>query len=674
MKRTAFILMALCLGAISYAKETKISQSQAILVELRDPAGEQEERLIRVKEVESNKVTQLTLQKEASSPQVWNGSFIIQFFVGDNSAKTLDFYDPTNSPYYAYISDGGGKSVQKIILFKTPEELSLFEVTMAEEKQKAAEKQEKQIAKQIQVVAPKGAKAPISAEKLNQLVRQQGRLQETTQMNIEEAQAKKRMALLEQQQKMSEEAKQKKKKEAAESAKKADAFYASQKYSQAEKLYATASELDPEAEAYFYRYGVSLYKVGNYNKSLAVLSMADVSGDNSVEKDYYVALNHMKLKDYDKARKEFVEIREENSPELSPMASFYAGNIEYQQQKFPEARKSMEYVIDNSKEPSLDKSAEDMLEQIDRMESFYESKKEKYRFKIYSGLIYDTNILNVAENNVSTDVKAWRLSYGASVLGMIHRTMTSDFGAELAVADYYSMNSTLNNDGTVQAADALEMDLNLPYHQEIKLNKNQMSLEVIPSYKNIYMATAGGSRALAIKTTALSTTLSAPIKSDLFLATKLDLSSDQSLVATSVGDDDLSGPKYGLTFTPSKLLDLKGEKILSGELSYLKTQSNGINNRSAKTGLAISYGFPGVSKGTSSLRLDYTSQAYAEATTPRTDTNMILTGSYTKDFNKRWNMLLSLQYTSALSGVESYNYNKFLVTSLFTYTTSILQK
>ncbi|MGZ6448220.1 MAG: tetratricopeptide repeat protein [Pseudobdellovibrionaceae bacterium] len=491
MRRTACVLLSLFVCINGFAKESKISQSQAILVELRDPMGEQEEKLIRVKEVESNKVTQLTLQKDVSTPQVWNGSFIIQFFVGDNSSKTLDFFDPVTGPYFAYISDGGGKSVQKIILFKTPEELALYEVSMAEEKQKTAEKQEKQIAKQIQVVTPKGSKAPINPEKLNQLVRQQERLQETNQVNLEEVQAKKRMALLEQQKKISEEAKQKKKSEAAANSKKADALYAAKKYSEAEKLYSIATELDPEEETYFYRYGVSLYKVGNYNKSLAVLSMTDVSGDSAIEKDYYVALNHMKLKDYDKARKEFVEIREENSPELSPMSSFFAGNIEYQQQKFSEARKSMEYVIDNSKDPNLDKSAENMLEQIDRMESFYESKKEKYRFKIYGGLLYDTNILNVAENNVATDVKAWRLSYGASALGIWHRTMTSDFGTELAVADYYSLNSTMKNDATIQAADALEASINLPYHQEFKISKNQMNLEVIPSYKGIYMSTTG---------------------------------------------------------------------------------------------------------------------------------------------------------------------------------------
>ncbi|WP_413289576.1 tetratricopeptide repeat protein [Bdellovibrio sp. HCB337] len=670
MKRLSLFLFSLVFGLFSFAKENKISQSQAIMVELRDPIGEQEERMIRVKELESSKVTQLTLQKDPSTPQVWNGYFVIQFFIGDTSTRTLDFQTSTGESFFAYISQE--KAVQKVILFKTPEELALHEATVVEEKQKIAEKQ---IAKQIQVAKPKGGNVPINKEKIEQLVRQQGRLQETTQLSLEESQAKKRMALIEQQQKMSEEAKKKKQADAAALAAQADALYSKRNYKEAEKLYAQATELDPTADTYMYRYGVSLYKIGNYNKSLAILSLADVSSDQAIEKDYYIALNNLKLKDNDKALKKFVEIREENSPELSPISSFYAGNIELQQQKFPEARKSMEYVLDNSKDPKLDKSAEDLLEQIDKLESYYESKKEKYRFSVFGGLIYDTNILNIAENNVATDVKAWRLNYGASALAFLQRSMTSDFGAKAYMSDYYSVNSTFKNDATIQAADALEFGLSLPYHQEFKFSKKQGYLEVVPTYKNVMMSPDGsGSREVVLRTTEFATTASVPVKQDLMLSTRLDLGMDDSTLETSVGDDDLSGTRYGLTLMPIQVLDMKGEKTLTGEFSYLLNNANGKNYKYNRFGLAATYSTPAYAKGTGSLRADYSIQNYAEATTPRKDTVISLTASYTKDLNKKWNMLLSAQATTAGSDVETYKYNKFLITSLFTYTHSILQK
>ncbi|MBS1969164.1 MAG: tetratricopeptide repeat protein [Bdellovibrionales bacterium] len=669
MKRITLFLLAFVFAPVTFAKENKISQSQAIMVELRDATGEAEEQTIRVKEVESGKITQLTLSKDPSTPQVWSGYFVIQFFKGDTSTKTLDFQTQSGESFNAAISQG--KAVQKVTLFKTPEELALYEATQVEEKQKIAEKQ---IAKQIQVAKPKNPAIPINKEKVEQLVRQQGKLQEAAQLSLEEAQAKKRMALIEQQQKMSEEAKKKKKAEAAEIVKKADSLYASKDYAGAEKLYSQATDLDPAEESYLYRYGVSLYKIGNYNKSLATLSLADVDQEQTVEKDYYVALNNLKLKNYDKALRQLVEIREENSPELSPIASFFAGNIEVQQQKFIEARRSMEYVLDNSKDPKLDKSAEAMLEQIDKMESYYESKKEKYRLSAFAGLLYDTNVLNTAENNAATDTKAWRLNYGASALAILTRTMTSDFGAKLSYSDYYSMDSSFQKNADIQAADTMEVGITLPYHLDFKSGKRDFNLEVIPGYKNTYIPNTSGVREVALKTTEMSTTLSTPMKQDLYLSGRLDLGSDQNFLETATGDDDLSATRYGFTLIPTQMLDLKGEKTLIGELGYLYNNATGKNNRYKKLSLAATVSYPTYFKGTSSLRADYAIQDYSDAATPRKDTNIALTASYTKDLNKQWNMLLSIQATTANSDVDTYKYNKFLVTSLFTYTTSILDK
>lgn len=669
MKKIILFLLSSVFAFAGFAKENKISQSQAIMVELRDPTGEAEEQQIRVKELESGKITQLTLSKEPSTPQVWTGYFVIQFLRGDTSTKTLDFQTQSGEAFYAYITQE--KSIQKVLLFKTPEELALQEASVAEEKQKVAEKQ---IAKQIQVANPKNANVPVNKEKIQQLVRQQGQLQETAQLSMEEAQTKKRMALLEQQQKMSEEAKKKKKAEAAALVAKANDLYGKRDYKESEKLYAQAVDLDPSEESYYYKYGVTLYKNGNYNKSLAILSMAETDSDNDLEKDYYVALNNLKLKNYDKALKQLVEIREENSPELSPIASFFAGNIEVQQQKFSDARKSMEYVIDNSKDPALDKSADQMLEQIDRMENFYESKKEKYRLSAFAGLLYDTNVLNIATNDSATDVKAWRLYYGASALMIFHRTVNSDLGVKLAFSDYYSVNSSFKDDATLQEADSMDVGITLPYHLDFKSGKRDWNLEVIPGYRNTLMAPTGGTREVVIKSTELSTTLSTPMKQDLYLAGRLDLGSDQSLLDSSTGDDDLSATRYGLTIMPTQLLDLKGEKTLTGEFSYLYNNAVGKNYRYGKSGLAATVTYPTYYKGIAALRAEYALQDYKDASTPRKDTNISLTASYTKDLNKQWNMLLSVQATTANSDVDTYKYNKFLVTSLFTYTTSILQK
>ncbi len=670
MKRIISVLLLLVAVPFAFARENKISQSQAILVELHDSVSDADEQMIRVRELESGKVTQLTLGKDPSTPQQWTGYFVIQFFKGDTSTKTLDFQTQSGESFSAYTSQD--KMIQKVILFKTPEELALFEANIAEEKQKIAEKQ---IAKQIiQVAKPKNPTTPINKGKVDELVRQQGRLQEATQLSIEEAQEKKRAALLGQQQKMSAEAKNKKTSEAADLAKRADKLYKARKFKEAEKHYAQATDLDPAEDSYLYRYGISLYKVGNYNKSLAILSMADVDSDLSVEKDYYIALNNLKLKNHDKALKQFVEIREENSPEFSPISSFYAGSIESQQQKFADARKSLEYTIDNSKDPKLDRSAENMLEEIDRLESFYESKKEKFRFSIFTGLLYDTNVLNTAENNAATDTKAWRLFYGVSALAILFRDLSSDLGAKLSYSDYYSMDSKLQKSADIQSADSMDIGVTLPYHLDFKAGKRNFNIEVIPGYKNTFLPNSEGVRKVATKSTELSTTLSSPMKQDLYLSGRLDIGADQSMLDASFGDDDLSATRYGVTIIPTQMLDLKGEKTLTGELGYLFNNAAGKNNRYSKMSLAATVSYPTYYKGTATLRADYAIQDYKAATTPRKDTSIALTAGYSKDLTKQWNMLLSLQATTASSDVEIYKYNKYLVTSLFTYTTSILGK
>jgi TolA-binding protein len=678
MKIFIFVLLLSTVSSFGFAKDNKITQSQAVLVELRDPVGDETERVIRVKEVESGKVTQLTLEKDPVTPQAWSGYFAIQFLVGDGSLRTLDFINGQGESFFASISQQ--KSVQKVVLFKTIDELTLYEMGTGEGKPKPTEEtaktSENPVAKlsekKIQLV-PKNTTGPINPEQMGQLVRQQGRLQEATQVSLEESEAKQRMALIEEQQKLSEEQRAKEKAEAADLVQKADEAYGKRKFKESAGLYGKATKLDPTNESYYYRYGVSLYKVGNYNKSLAIMSLAEVNSEQALEKDYYIALNHMKLKDYEKARKEFIEIREENSPELSPISSFLAGTMEFQQQKYPEARKSMEYVIDNSKDPKLDKSAENMMEQIDRMEALYESQRERYRLSFFSGLVYDSNVLNVAENNISTDVKAWRLQYGASALAFLYREPGMDLGAAISFSDYYSLDSSFRGDATLQAADAMELGLSLPYHQQLKAGKKSLNLEVLPSYKNILMSVSGGTRSVVVRSAGVATTLAAPVKSDIFLSGRLDLGQDESLLATSVGDSDLSGTHYGLTVTPVKVLDVKGDYLLLGELSYTANNTNGKDNRSKRTALASSFSFPAYFKGQGSVRGDYSLQDYAEASTPRKDTVFLLTGSYTKNLTKQWNFLLSAQFTNANSEVDSYKYNKYAISSLFTYTTSILK-
>jgi tetratricopeptide (TPR) repeat protein len=645
--------------------QNKASQSQAILVEFHDSSEAPGERQVRVKEVESGKTTQLTLQKDAGRTQIWNGYFAIQFAAGDTNTRTLDFVSATGEPFYASVTQG--KSAQRVVLFKTSEELASYEETIAPAGPSAPTATEgastqtpsDQTTKKIQVVQH----TPESAIVANGAA-------PGTASGVGPGAAKSRIELIEQQQKLTDAQKQQREERAAELAKKADEAYAKRNYKQALDGYTQAALLTPNDESLFYRRGVTLYKTGNYAKSLSALSGLEVDPSLTTEKDYYVALNHLKLKDYDRALKELIEVREEDSEELGPTASFFAGNIEFQKQKYPAARKSMEYVLDHSKDPKLDRSAEEMIEQIGRIEAAQASKSEKYRLTVFGGLAYDSNVLNIAENNVSTDVKAWRLVYGASAVAFLSRTVDTDLSVQLSLSDYYSLDSSFRGNSTLQAADALELGISLPYHRDLTLSKRTVGLEVTPSYKNIYMSPTGGTRSVVIRSTALATTVSTPLQSDLLGSARLDLGRDESLLDTSVGDNDLSGTRYGLTLIPLKLLDPKGQRIISGEISYLIDNTAGKEYRYERYGLAASYAFPTFRNGLGSLRVDYGVQNYRDATVPRKDTVGMLTAGYSKDLSRQWSWATTLQFTNANSDVDVYKYNKYLLMSLFTYNVS----
>nr|BFD60198.1 hypothetical protein CKG001_23050 [Bdellovibrio sp. CKG001]BFD63610.1 hypothetical protein BdHM001_22910 [Bdellovibrio sp. HM001] len=662
MKFAALGIAGVFIVNSAYALDAKISQTQSLELELQDNSVQGDSRPLRVRDSESGKVAQVMLHRRGGANGPWSGFFIIQFFIGDNRPRILEFSDPGQPPFYAYAIPG--QTVQRIVLFKSADELAKF-VAVQEQKQKAKPVAAAPVAKVL---------SPQAVRRLERQEREEKRQMEKTQLALEEEQARQRAQLLEQQAALTLAEKNRKKAAATNMVKEADKLYAKQDYAGAERKYAQAVDMDPEEDSYYYRYGVTLYKIENYNKSLATLSMADVPSELSLEKDYYIALNHLKLRDYEKARKKFVEIRSENDATLSPMASFFAGNIEMQQQKFPEARSSMEYVLDNSKDPRLDRSAEELLNQIDKMQAFYESKKEKYRFTGFIGAVYDGNVLNVAENNVTTDVKALRLNYGASALAIWKRTPTSDFGTQIGISDYYSTNTSFQGDAVLQTADPLQLDLSLPFHKEFEFSKRSLNWELVPTYRSIYMSPTGGTRSEVIRSLGVNTTLAAPVQSDMLMAVRLEASKEETLLDSSVGDDDQSGLRYGMTLLPTWILDLKGEKSLTLDAGYLINQAEGRNYRYKRSSVGLTYAFAAWWKSNASLRAEYSSQNYDEAVTTRIDSNPIVTAAFNKDLKRNVNWLMSVQYNVGDSDEDSYDYNKFVVTSLFTFTHSILGK
>ena len=173
-------------------------------------------------------------------------------------------------------------------------------------------------------------------DKKETLIRLNDRIQEQTRLSFETQEAIKREKLIQAAKMKSEQEKVQNQQQAQTIADKALDAYKKQDYKSAVKLFEKAAQLDPDNDVFYYQYAVCLYKTKNYNKSLSILSMVEGGEQNPTEHQYYVALNLLKLNEIDKAVSEFREIKEDDDKKLSPIAAFYAGNIELKQNKFKE--------------------------------------------------------------------------------------------------------------------------------------------------------------------------------------------------------------------------------------------------------------------------------------------------------------------------------------------------
>src|SRR6218665_2265265 len=79
------------------------------------------------------------------------------------------------------------------------------------------------------------------------------------------------------------------------------ALYKAEKFADAEKKFAEATQLDPDNQAYYFQYAVTLFKQEKYERSLVLLDLARGSGVKESERAYFVGLNHLKMKEYNAA-------------------------------------------------------------------------------------------------------------------------------------------------------------------------------------------------------------------------------------------------------------------------------------------------------------------------------------------------------------------------------------
>ncbi|MGZ3773690.1 MAG: hypothetical protein ACXVCY_11155 [Pseudobdellovibrionaceae bacterium] len=630
---------------------------------------------VQVKDKETGKSASLVLIPSMVNPENAAGLFHLQFDNQGPNLEALDFF--VNDQKMNVFSPGpNSKNVYLVYLFtnlKDKEEFSqrfaeLSELELARLNKKtptpqAQEKGQVQLPKELPKVEALQTKTVEVQKKENEI-----------KLNLEANEAQKRAEALEQLAKMKETEKRNRKEKAKKIGDEALQNYQNAKYKEAAELFEQASELDPESDTYYFQHGVSLYKIDDYKKSLALLDIAEGPNTNKIELTYFKALNHMKLKDYDPALEEFTEVKEENDENLSPTAAFYAGNVAFRKENYAVARENLEYTIDHSKDPTIDKQAETLIEEIDRIESFLNKAKEIFRYSLTAGMGYDSNVLNMALQNVSTNAEAVRLNYGGNFLYRFLYDYQNELSAEINYNDTYSMTPSFKPDTTLQSTDPLVMSIGLPYRRQSQIGARAVSLGFTPTYQTITMNIDGKERKQILSSTIGKFDASFMRNAEWMSSYRFEYSADNSQIPASTPDDVLSGNRMTLGTTQIRLLNQRGTNTWSYSADYTLNQSQGKNYQYNKIGLGVGYTDKILKEHDGSIKFDYASQAYPQSTSNRADTLAALSASLGKEYWPSTYVSYSTQLNANSSTVPTYRYDRIVFNVSITYLGSYKKK
>lgn len=443
-------------------------------------------------------------------------------------------------------------------------------------------------------------------------------------------------------------------------------LYKKEEFAGAEKKFQEAVELDPENQGYYFQYGITLFRLEKYDRSLVILELVKSGEVNQAEVNYYRGLNHLKLQEYNNAYKSFLDVKNANDPQLSAAAAFFAGIIDYQNENYDSAKLLFEYVLDTSKDPKIDKQAEAYLEQIANIRQFQELQKTKFFINAQLGLIYDSNILSISAANAPTDLNGFRWMYGGSIEYRPIYTQKHEFSAQLAVNDMYSQDKQFQSKTEFQNTDALQAILGLPYRWKSEAFGRGYQLSLTPSYENVQMNADGeGTRETILNSQVMDIDQTFIMSEDWFSTYNLEFRRDNSQIQ-STAEESQSATKVSLSSSQAWFFDAKKTKALIWDLGYGRNNAEGENQKYNRIDTALTYLHPINDTWSGTTRLGYYNSNYAEHLSGRTDNNIGLTLAARRGLEKLLFINVAFTYQKNNS-IEAYTYDKYTLMTFLSW-------
>ena len=152
-------------------------------------------------------------------------------------------------------------------------------------------------------------------------------------VRLEQVERRKELERLQHQDRLLEAEREERKEKARDLWKRALLAFQQGGFQKATHLFDRGLEFDPTNTSNLFRYGVSLYRTGQFNRSLVVLHGIKNQKVPRGEKSFFMGLNYYRLRE-DKLALKFLRIaREFGTASLTPLAAFYEGIILAKQKK-----------------------------------------------------------------------------------------------------------------------------------------------------------------------------------------------------------------------------------------------------------------------------------------------------------------------------------------------------
>ncbi|OQW48420.1 MAG: hypothetical protein A4S09_04380 [Proteobacteria bacterium SG_bin7] len=440
------------------------------------------------------------------------------------------------------------------------------------------------------------------------------------------------------------------------------AAYTAGDFVKAETLFRESVDLDPSNTSYYYYYGISLFRNDKNNESVVILQQVK-EGNNfdPIEKDYYIGLNYIKLKELKNGIEIFRKIKATNHKTLSASAAFYEGVILFQELKYEEAKGPFQEVLDNqNSDPKLDAQAEKYLEQIAGILYFAAQKAKRILTSTSFGLQYDSNILytsdSVLDQGTASDVGGARTLLMTSAQFRPIYEQDKEFSSKLSLLYMYSANSTHAK------ADPMLIALAFPYVSKGTLLEYGSKWDLTPSVEVLYMdADADGTRENLLNSGVLSIANTLVLNPERISTITATMRQDESPTTA-----DSSAFKLILATTQMKFLNVKKDQIASGDLGYSINNARGNDYYYSRLDLKGTYIAPWKWGSTGVASLGYYLTDFSKKTTPRSDSNYSLNLAMSKPINDAIQGTLTANYTIQKSTDSGSTFNKWSLMYLIT--------